>query len=126
MEIIAGILIILAGIVMLLTCLAMWRAPDALTRANLLSTATGISLPFVVFASLLVDFSRGDLSVGTVLRALLACVAFLVVLAVGSFLMGRSLYGLAKEQQGISNDDTTTVEPSDHEDDIAAKGLTSR
>ncbi|WBT09020.1 Na+/H+ antiporter subunit G [Corynebacterium sp. SCR221107] len=102
-DLIAGILVIIAGLLMVITAVALWRAPDALTRANLLGPTTGIAMPLIVVAKLVHDAGLGDLSLGTVIRALLAIAAFLVVLAVGSFVMGRSLLGLALEQEESSH-----------------------
>ncbi|AHI21674.1 Na+/H+ antiporter subunit G [Corynebacterium vitaeruminis] len=102
-DIIAGALIIFAGILMVITAVALWRAPDALTRANLLGPTTGVAMPSLVIAKVIHDIGAGDVSVGGLIRALLAIVAFLVVLAIGSFVMGRSLLGLALEQEDSSS-----------------------
>ncbi|MBP3089424.1 Na+/H+ antiporter subunit G [Corynebacterium sp. sy017] len=93
LEIIAALCAILAGILMLTTAIALWRAPDALSRVNLLGPATGVAVPALIVAKLCVDGG----SAGEIIRGILAICAFWVVLAIGSFIMGRSLYGLTQD-----------------------------
>lgn len=99
-DILAGILIVIAGLLMLLTAVALWRAPDAITRANLLGPTTGVAVPLLVIASLIHDIGAGTFSVSSLIRALIAIAGLLAVLAIGSFIMGRSLYGVGEEQAG--------------------------
>ena len=94
LEIIAGIAILLAGITFLLTAVALWRAPDALTRANLLGPATGVALPLIIAAKLIYDGAHGQFTWGNLIISLAAIAALYAVLAIGSFVMGRALFGI--------------------------------
>lgn len=95
LEIIAGCAILLAGITFLLTATALWRAPDALTRANLLGPATGVALPLLILSKLIYDIAHDQFTVWNLIVSLAAITALYAVLAVGSFVMGRSLYGIS-------------------------------
>lgn len=94
-EIVAGIAILLAGITFLLTATALWRASDALTRANLLGPATGVALPLIIAAKLFYDGAHGQFTWWNLIVSLAAVAALYAVLAIGSFVMGRSLYGIS-------------------------------
>ncbi|MDO4761501.1 MAG: Na+/H+ antiporter subunit G [Corynebacterium sp.] len=99
-ELIAGTLIVLAGFLMLLTTVLVWRLRhDPLTCANLLGPATGVGLPLIIIAKLVIDFSVHGFSATDLLRGIGAIAGLLVVLAIGAFLLGRSLYNVASEQQ---------------------------
>lgn len=98
-SVVAAIMILAAALLMLLTFIGLWRAPDALTRANLLGLTTSIALPMLLVASLINDIAQDQFAWTNLLRVFLTITALLVVLAIGSFIMGRSLYGVGKEQQ---------------------------
>lgn len=96
-EIIAGVLAIVAGLIMVITMVGLWRAPDAQTQANMLGPATGVALPLLIFAKLAYDISQHGVVWSDVIRAIIAVLAYLVVLALGAFLLGRSLFAVAVE-----------------------------
>ena len=90
-EIFAGVLVVVAGLIMVVTMVGLWRAPDAQTQANMLGPTTGVAIPLLIFAKMAYDISRHGFVFSDVARALIAVVAYLVVLALGAFLLaGRS------------------------------------
>ncbi|CAB0950144.1 Na+/H+ antiporter subunit G [Corynebacterium diphtheriae] len=97
---IASVLIIIAGLLFVVSATALWHAPDALTRANLLGPATSVALPLIVIATLLHDIGAGSFEINHLVRAIVAIVAIValwVVLAVASFVMGRALHEVSQE-----------------------------
>ncbi|MCS4490341.1 Na+/H+ antiporter subunit G [Corynebacterium sp. ES2775-CONJ] len=97
-ETIAGILVLISGLLMFITAVALWRKRyDPMTAANLFSTGINIGLPLLIIAKLMVNFYREGFVFGDLVRGILAIIAILVVVAVGSFIMGRSLYQTATE-----------------------------
>lgn len=94
---IASVLIIIAGLLFVVSATALWHAPDALTRANLLGPATSVALPLIVIATLLHDIGAGSFEINHLVRAIVAIVARWVVLAVASFVMGRALHEVSQE-----------------------------
>lgn len=89
----AGIAVALLFI--LATTVALYRAPDALTRANLLGPTIGIAIPVLLVSLFIVDTARDGFSPGALIRVLLSCFGAWIIASVGSFYMGRSLYGVA-------------------------------
>ncbi|OIS01637.1 Na+/H+ antiporter subunit G [Corynebacterium diphtheriae] len=94
---IASVLIIIAGLLFVVSATALWHAPDALTRANLLGPATSVALPLIVIATLLHDIGAGSFEINHLVRAIVTIVALWVVLAVASFVMGRALHEVSQE-----------------------------
>lgn len=81
-------LVLVACVFILGTVIILWRAPDPLTRVNLMGPTVGVALPLLVLAKLLSDpFDWHNL-----IRALLSVAGFWVVAAVSSFYMGRSIH----------------------------------
>ncbi len=72
---------------------AMWRAPDALSRMNQLSAGVMVGAPLLVVANAILEFDQGTLTVGKVLTGLLAIVAMLVVATVASEVLARAVLG---------------------------------
>ena len=97
-EIFAGILAVAAGLIMVVTMVGLWRAPDAQTQANMLGPTTGVAIPLLIFAKLAYDISRHGFVFSDVARALIAVVAYLVVLALGAFLLGRAFVAVEADQ----------------------------
>ncbi|WP_306506747.1 Na+/H+ antiporter subunit G [Corynebacterium sp.] len=93
-EIVATVLLIVATVMVVATAVALWRAPDALTRVNLLGPTVGIAVPLLLVAKLVVDFSENGFSLWSLVRALIACFGVWIIGSVGSFYMGRSIYGV--------------------------------
>lgn len=85
---ISTVLVIAACIFIVGTTVALWRAPDALTRINLMGPTVGVALPLLILAHLFNDpFDWHNL-----IRAVIAIAALWVVAAVASFYIARSVY----------------------------------
>lgn len=97
-DIVSAVIVVIACIVMVLTTVAVWRAKDPLTRANVLSTNTSLALPLLIIAKLIHDIGAGTFTFYSLLLSVLTITGLLVVLAIGSFVMGRSLYEVSSEQ----------------------------
>jgi len=93
-EIIASVLLIFATILVVATVVSLWRAPDALTRANLLGPTVGLAVPLIIVAKLFVDFGRDGFSLWLLIQALIACFGVWIIGSVGSYYLGRSIYGV--------------------------------
>ena len=93
-EIIASVLLIIATLLVVATVVSLWRAPDALTRANLLAPTVGLAVPLIIVAKLVVDFGRDGFSLWLLIQALIACFGVWIIGSVGSFYLGRSIYGV--------------------------------
>ena len=93
-EIIASVLLVLATILVIATVIALWRAPDALTRVNLLGPTVGLAVPLLLLAKLIVDFSENGFSLWSLVRVLIACFGVWIIGSAGSYYMGRSIYGV--------------------------------
>ncbi|MDO5668474.1 MAG: Na+/H+ antiporter subunit G [Corynebacterium sp.] len=93
-EIIVSILAITATLMVVTTSVAMWRAPDALTRVNLLGPVIGVGFPLLLMSKLILDWSTTGFDLNNFIRALLAIAGVWIVASVGSYYMGRSIYGV--------------------------------
>lgn len=117
-EIFASVLLVVATMLVIATVIALWRAPDALTRVNLLGPTVGLAVPLLLLAKLIVDFSENGFSLWSLVRVLIACFGVWIIGSVGSYYMGRSIYGVtvtdvkyAKRMHKSAN----TVEASDED-----------
>ena len=93
-EIIVSVLVILATIMVVATSVAMWRAPDALTRVNLLGPVIGVGFPLLMVSKLIIDWSSTGFDLNNFVRAVLAIAGVWIVASVGSYYIGRSIYGV--------------------------------
>lgn len=93
-EITASILLIVATLLVVATAIALWRAPDALTRVNLLGPTVGLAVPLLLVGKLVVDFAENGFDLWSLVRVLIACFGVWIIGSVGSFYMGRSIYGV--------------------------------
>ena len=93
-EIIASILLVVATVLVIGTAIALWRAPDALTRVNLLGPTVGLAVPLLLVAKLVVDFAESGFSLWSLIKVMIACFGVWIIASVGSFYMGRSIYGV--------------------------------
>ena len=84
-EIIASVLLVVATVLVIATAIALWRAPDALTRVNLLGPTVGLAVPLLLVAKLVVDFSENGFSRWSLGRVLIACFGGWINGSVGSF-----------------------------------------
>ncbi|AZA14588.1 Na+/H+ antiporter subunit G [Corynebacterium choanae] len=95
-EIIIGVIVIAAALMVLTTAVAMWRSPNALTRANLMGPAVCVGLPLLIIGKLGYDIIHDGFSVVNLLRGIIAIVALLVVANVASYYVGRAVHGVEK------------------------------
>ena len=93
-EIIASILLVVATLLVIATAIALWRAPDALTRVNLLGPTVGLAVPLLLVAKVVVDFAENGFSLWSLIKVMIACFGVWIIGSVGSFYMGRSIYGV--------------------------------
>lgn len=93
-EIVVSALVILATVMVVATAVAMWRAPDALTRANLIGPVVGVAVPLLLVSKLIIDWSTTGFDLNNFIRAVLAIAGVWIVGAVGSYYIGRSIYGV--------------------------------
>lgn len=93
-EIIVAVLVVLATICVVATTILQLRAPDALTRVNVLGPLVVIAFPILIVAKLIHSWTTTGFDLNDFLRAVLAIAAVWIVGSVASFVMGRSLYGV--------------------------------
>ncbi|MCZ9309930.1 Na+/H+ antiporter subunit G [Corynebacterium uberis] len=96
-EIIISAIVVVATVLIVATAVALWRAPGPLTRVNLLGPTTSVALPLLIAAKLLRDWTTAGFDLHNFLRAVLAIAGLWVIAAVGSFYMGRAVYGVSVE-----------------------------
>ena len=93
-EIIVSVLVVLATVMVVATAVAMWRAPDALTRVNLMGPVVGVGVPLLLVGKLIMDWSTTGFDLNNFIRAIVAIAGVWVVASVGSYYLGRSIYGV--------------------------------
>ncbi|MDY5785416.1 Na+/H+ antiporter subunit G [Corynebacterium sp.] len=93
-EIIASVLVVLATISIVAATILQLRAPNALTRANLLGPLVVIAFPLLVMAKLVHSWSTTGFVINEVLRAIIAIAAVWIIASVATFVMGRALHGV--------------------------------
>ena len=93
-EIIVTVLVVLATICMVATTILQLRAPDALTRVNLLGPLVVIAFPILIVAKLIRSWTTTGFDLNDFIRAIIAVLAVWIVGSVASFIMGRSIYGV--------------------------------
>lgn len=117
-ETIASILLVVATILVIATAIALWRAPDALTRVNLLGPTVGLAVPLLLVAKVVVDFAENGFSLWSLIKVMIACFGVWIIASVGSFYMGRSIYGVTVTDVKYAKrmrKSTQTVEASEEE-----------
>ncbi|MDK6260169.1 Na+/H+ antiporter subunit G [Corynebacterium frankenforstense] len=109
-EIIVSVLVVLATLLVVATAVALWRAPDALTRVNVLGPTTSVALPILLVAKVIHDASLGELDANDLVRAVIAIAGLWLIAAVGSYYIGRSIYGVTvvDERAGVDHRDVST------------------
>ena len=93
-EIIVSVLVVVATLMVVTTSVAMWLAPDALTRVNLLGPVIGVGFPLLMVSKLIIDWSSTGFDLNNFVRAVLAIAGVWIVASVGSYYIGRSIYGV--------------------------------
>ncbi|WP_026157102.1 Na+/H+ antiporter subunit G [Corynebacterium capitovis] len=92
-EIIVALLVVAATIFTVATAVLQLRAPDALTRANLLGPLVCLAFPLLIVAKLIRSWATAGFDVSDFLRALLSLAGVWIIASVASFVIGRSIYG---------------------------------
>lgn len=93
-EIVVTVLVVLATICVVATTILQLRAPDALTRVNLLGPLVVIAFPILIVAKLIRSWTTTGFDLNDFIRAIIAVLAVWIVGSVASFIMGRSIYGV--------------------------------
>lgn len=93
-EIIVAALVIMATVCVVATMLLQLRAPDALTRVNLLGPLVCIAFPLLILAKLIFSWSTDGFSLGDLIRSILAVFGVWIIGSVASYIMGRSIFGV--------------------------------
>ena len=93
-EIIVAALVILATICVIAATILQLRAPDALTRVNLLGPLVVIAFPILIIAKLIYSWSTTGFDLNDFIRAILAIAGVWIIGSVGSFVIGRSIHGV--------------------------------
>lgn len=101
-EIIIAIIAVFSTALVALTALAMWRAPDALTRANIMGPTTVVAIPLIIIANLIHDWTNTGFDPNNLIRAILSIAGMLVVASVSSFYLGRAIYGVGVEDKQVA------------------------
>ena len=98
-EIIVAIIVIVATLMVVGTALALWRSTDALTRANLIGPTVSVAVPLLLVAKLIWDWSTVGFDLNNFLRAIIAIAGVWIIGSVGSYYMGRAIYGVTVVDQ---------------------------
>ena len=93
-KIIVAVLVVVATICVVATTILQLRAPDALTRVNLLGPLVVIAFPILIVAKLIRSWTTTGFDLNDFIRAIIAVLAVWIVGSVASFIMGRSVYGV--------------------------------
>ncbi|MCZ9294597.1 Na+/H+ antiporter subunit G [Corynebacterium meitnerae] len=76
------------------TLILQLRAPNALTRVNLLGPLVCVAFPALILAKLTADWATDGFNTADTIRATIAILGVWIVGSVGSFIMGRSIHGV--------------------------------
>ncbi|WP_255995916.1 MULTISPECIES: Na+/H+ antiporter subunit G [unclassified Corynebacterium] len=93
-QIIVLLFVFVAVFMTVATVVLQLRAPNALTRANLMGPLVGVAFPALIIAMLIHEWSTEGFDLNNFLRAIIAILGVWIVASVGSFIIGRSIYGV--------------------------------
>lgn len=93
-QIIVLIFVFLAVFMTVATLILQLRAPDALTRVNLIGPLVCIAFPALILAKLVTDWATDGFNAADFIRAVIAILGVWIVGSVGSFIMGRAIHGV--------------------------------
>ena len=93
-QIIVLVFVFLAVFMSVATLILQLRAPNALTRVNLLGPLVCIAFPALILAKLTADWATEGFNAGDFIRAVIAILGVWIVGSVGSFIMGRAIHGV--------------------------------
>lgn len=87
-AVLVGVLALAGAVFILVSAVAMYLAPDALSQVNMLGPAMGVGVPLLIISHLVYSWATVGFVAGEFLRAVVAVAALLVVQSVGSYVMG--------------------------------------
>jgi len=93
-QIIVLVFVFFAVLMSVATLILQLRAPNALTRVNLMGPLVCLAFPALILAKLTADWATEGFNVGDFIRAVIAILGEWIVGSVGSFIMGRSIHGV--------------------------------
>ena len=93
-AVLVGVLALAGAVFILVSAVAMYLAPDALSQVNMLGPALGVGVPLLIISHLVYSWATVGFVAGEFLRAVVAVAALLVVQSVGSYVMGRALHAV--------------------------------
>ncbi|MBP3949280.1 Na+/H+ antiporter subunit G [Corynebacterium sp. Marseille-P3884] len=93
-QIIVLVFVFFAVFMSVATLILQLRAPNALTRVNLMGPLVCLAFPALILAKLTADWATEGFNVGDFIRAVIAILGVWIVGSVGSFIMGRSIHGV--------------------------------
>ena len=93
-QIIVLVFVFFAVLMSVATLILQLRAPNALTRVNLMGPLVCLAFPALILAKLTADWATEGFNVGDFIRAVIAILGVWIVGSVGSFIMGRSIHGV--------------------------------
>lgn len=91
-AVIIAVLAVLGALYVLVSAVAMYLAPDALSQVNMMGPALGMGIPLLVVADFIHSCATEGFVLGYLIRGIVAVLALLIVQAVGSYVMGRALH----------------------------------
>lgn len=91
-AIISGLLALAGAVYVFVSARAMYLAPDAISQINMIGPAAGVGLPLLVLSNLVYSWGEVGFDLGTFFRAIVSIFMLLIVQAVGSYIMGRTLH----------------------------------
>ncbi|WP_298748289.1 monovalent cation/H(+) antiporter subunit G [uncultured Serinicoccus sp.] len=92
LTILTGVLCIGGAIFVLLSAIAMLRSRDGLSRINVLSSATGMGLPWIATGVYIQHVVVHGFDVITLIKLLVAIAGFIIMSSVASNALGRAAY----------------------------------
>ncbi|WP_349828884.1 cation:proton antiporter [Brevibacterium litoralis] len=91
-NIVTALGVLSGGLVMLACAVAMFRAPDALSRINVFSPATGLGMPLVVVGVYAHTFVTDGFGLTRLVMAVVAVLSLIIVSSVATNVLSRSVY----------------------------------
>lgn len=110
-TVIVGVLAIGGACFVLLSVLGMLRVPDALSRVNVLSPATGVGLPCIFLAVWVHRLAEDGFDGWALTRTLIAVLAMLMVSSVASNAIARATYRSAAPLSPATHPNELADEP---------------
>lgn len=89
---VVAVLAIGGAFFVLVSAVAMLRVPDALSRVNILSPATGLGMPMIVLAAFTYDLWTHGFDPIDLVKTVVAVLGFVIMSSVASNTLGRSAY----------------------------------